>query len=276
MMRLIRMLCALFSLFVLLPVGAHAQWTVFDPTNYVTALQEFRQLQQSYTTALQTRDQIISAYNLAYQMSRMPQDLRQRYQADFSQWTNVSSPNTYGNTSAWVNALNLGSPSRASAAYSSAITPLQSFPSGSFSSRDADTQAVLKNQYATSEINQGAVTGTLSTVGIIRSDSETQAQKLAQLEADTYSTEPAQQTEMSVLGKINTATVMQVHSQQDGNQLLAAVAAQQAAAQKQQIDAQNRALNQAIYFDQNFSTNMQKVTGGSSDALNTMNLSTSR
>lgn len=206
----------------------------------------------------------------------MPQDLAQRYKADFAQWTNVTSPNTYGNTSAWVDALNLGSPSRASTAFSSAVTKLLTYPSGSLSSRDPGTQAVIKNQYATSEINQSAVTGTLSTVGTIRSDSETQAQKLSQLETDTYSTDPTQQTEMSVLGKINTATVMQVHSQQDTNQLLAAVAAQQAAAQKQQIDAQNRALNQAIYFDQNFSTSMQKVTGGSSDALKTMNLSIPR
>ena len=275
-MRLLKMLCAFLSLSALLPTVGHAQWTVFDPSNYATALQEFHQLQQSYTTALQTRDQIISAYNLAYQMARMPQDLAQRYRADFAQWTNVSSPNSYGNTSAWVDALNLGTPARASAAYSSAVTKLLPYPGGSLSSRDASTQAVIKNQYATSEISQGAVTGTLATVGTVRSSSELQAQKLTQLEADTYSTDPSQQTEMAVLGKINTATVMQVHSQQDANQLLSAVAAQQAAAQKQQIDAQNRALNQAIYFDQNFSTNMQRVTGGSSDALRTMNLSTSR
>lgn len=61
-MRLLRMLCFFFSLSMLLPGAAHAQWTVFDPSNYATALQEFHQMQQSYTTALQTRDQIISAY----------------------------------------------------------------------------------------------------------------------------------------------------------------------------------------------------------------------
>ena len=275
-MRSIRMLCLIFSISMLLPASAHAQWTVFDPSNYATAVQEFHQLQQSYTTALQTRDQIITAYNLAYQMAQMPQDLAQRYKADFAQWTNVTSPNTYGNTSAWVDALNLGSPSRASTAFSSAVTALLAYPSGSLSSHDSGTQAIIKNQYATSEIGQGALTATLSTVGTIRADSETQAQKLTQLETDTYSTDPTQQTEMSVLAKINSATVMQVHSQQDTNQLLAAIAAQQSATQKQQIDTQNRALNQAIYFDQNFSTNMQKVTGGSSDALRTMKLSTSR
>lgn len=275
-MRLIRILCFLSGLALLAPTAARAQWTVFDPSNYATAVQEFHQLQQTYTTALETRDQIIATYNLAYRMSRMPQDLAQRYKADFSQWTNVTSPNTYGNTSAWVDALNLGTPARADAAYRSAVTPLQSYPAGSLSSHDAGTQEIIRNQYATSEISQGAVTGTLATVGTIRSNTEAEAQKLAQLEADTYSTDPNQQTEMSVLGKINTATVIEIHSQQDTNQLLAAVAAQQAAAQKQQIDAQNRALNQAIYFDQNFSTAMQKVTGGTSTTLKTMNLSIAR
>ena len=55
------------------PWQAHAQFAVFDATNYANAVKEFAQLRQMYTTALQTRDQIISAYNLAYQMSRMPQ-----------------------------------------------------------------------------------------------------------------------------------------------------------------------------------------------------------
>ena len=275
-MKSTKTLCLIFLLPILSTVAAQAQWTVFDPTNYATALQEFRQLQQAYTTAVETRDQVVAAYNLAYQMARMPQDLAQRYRSDFSQWTNLTSANTFGNTSAWVDALNLGSPGRASAGYVSAVTQLLTYPGGSLSARDADTQAVLKNQYATSEINQSAVTNALSTIGEIRSNSEAFAQKLAQLESDTYSTDPSQQTEMAVLAKINTGTLLQIHSQQDANQMLAAVAAQQAAAQKQQIDAQNRALNQAIYFEQNFSNNMRRVTAGASDALRTINLSPSR
>ena len=45
-----------------------------------------------------------------------------------------------------------------------------------------------------------------------------------------------QQTEMAVLGKINSATLLQVHSQQDANQILAASVEQQLIAQKQQIE----------------------------------------
>jgi hypothetical protein len=40
----------------LLAPAAHAQFAVFDASNYATALQEFGQLQQMYTTAVETRD----------------------------------------------------------------------------------------------------------------------------------------------------------------------------------------------------------------------------
>lgn len=53
----------------------------------------------------------------------------------------------------------------------------------------------------------------------------------------------------------------------------AAVAEQQLIAQKQQIDAQNRAINNAIYFQQNFPSTMQNVTTGVSDSMHSISLS---
>ncbi len=272
-MKSARMLCLIFLLLALLAPAAHAQFAVFDASNYATALQEFGQLQQMYTTAVETRDQIVSAYNLAYHMSQMPQDLAARYATDFALWTNVSAPNTYGNTSAWVNALDVGSPSQAAQGYRDAVVQVQSYPGGSLAAQDAATQATIQNQYATSELAQGTTTSTLATLGTIRSNSEALSQKLANLDADTYSTDPSQQSEMAVLGKINTATLLQIHSQQDTNQILAASVQQQLVAQKQQIDAQNRAINEAIYFQQNFPTTMQQITGGVSNAMHSISLS---
>src|SRR6266851_1877677 len=249
----------------LLAPTAHAQWTVFDPTNYANALNEFHQLQSMYTTAVATRNQVIAAYNLAYQMSQMPQNLAARYKSDFAQWGSLSAPNTYGNTSAWINALDLGSPSSVTAAYNNAVIQVGSYPSSSLSAQDANTQAAIKNQYATSEIGQATVTNTLSTLGTIRLNSQAFAQKLSNLESDTYSTDPNQQTQNALLGKINTATLLQIHSQQDTNQILAAAAAQQALDAKERLDERNRLINQAIYFQQNFPTTMQNVTSGLSD-----------
>jgi hypothetical protein len=247
---------------------------VYDPTQSAHAVQQIEQASQLYTTAVATRNQIVTMYNLAYQMSQMPQNLEARYKADWSQWTSLqSTPNTYGNTSALVNALNYGALTQAQQGYNSAYVQPQSYPSGNYSSLDARTQATVANQYATSELAQTTTTNTLATLGTIRSDSQSFTSKLANLESDTFSTEPNQQTENALLGKINSATLLQIHSQQDTNQLLAASIQQQLIAQKQQIDAQNRAINNAIYFQQNFATAQQNTTSGITDSIRSISLS---
>lgn len=256
---------------------AHAQFgsgIVFDPTQSAHARQQIEQGSQLYTTAVATRNQIVTMYNLAYQMSQMPQNLEVRYKADWSQWTSLQGPaNTYGNTAALVNALNYGALVNAQHGYNSAYVQAESYPSGSYSSLDARTQSTVANQYATSELAQSTTTNTVATVGTIRSDSQTFASKLANLESDTFSTDPNQQTENALLGKINSATLLQIHSQQDTNQLLMASIQQQLVAQKQQIDAQNRALNNSIYFQQNFPTTIENVNRGVSDSMHAISLS---
>ncbi len=231
---------------------AHAQFgsgIVFDPTQSAHALQQITQASQLYTTAVATRNQVVTMYNLAFQMAQLPQNLAARYRADWSQWSSLqATTDTYGNTAALVNALNYGALTNAQQGYNSAYVQAQNYPAGSYSSLDSRTQATVANQYATSELAQTATTNTLATLGTIRSDSQSFASKLANLESDTFSTDPNQQTTNALLGKINSATLLQIHSQQDTNQLLTASVQQQLLAQKQQIDAQNRALNNAIYF----------------------------
>jgi hypothetical protein len=256
---------------------AHAQFSsgiVYDPTQSAHALQQIEQGSQIYTTAVATRNQIVTMYNLAYQMSRLPEDLEARYKADWSQWTSLQAPaNTYGNTAALVNALNYGALTTAQQGYSSAYVQAQGYPSGSYSSLDSRTQATVANQYATSELAQTTTTNTLATLGAIRTDEQGFATKLSNLDSDTFSTSSNQQTQAALLGKINSATLLQIHTQQDTNQLLMASIQTQLVAQKQQIDAQNRALNNAIYFQQNFPTAMQNVNNGVSTSMHSISLS---
>ena len=275
----------------LLAPMAHAQFgsgIVYDPTQSAHALQqiehEIQELNnwtqhllkesQIYTTAVQTRSQIVTMYNLAYQMSKMPQNLEARYKTDWAQWSSLAAPpNAYGTSSALVNALNFGGLPQAQQGYNSAYVQAQSYPSGNYSSLDSRTQATVANQYATSELAQTTTTNTLSTLGTIRTNEQAFAAKLTNLDSDTFSTDPTQQTQNALLGKINSATLLQIHSQQDANQLLAASIQQQLIAQKQQIDAQNRAINNAIYFQQNFSNTMQNVNNGVSDSMHSISLS---
>jgi hypothetical protein len=272
-MRAVRY-CFLFFALCLAVTPSYAQWAVFDASNLAEAVKEFKQLQQMYTTANQTRDQIIQAYNLAHYMSRMPQNLAQRYKSQFAMWTNLSAPNTYGNTSAWVNALNTGLSQLSLAGYSAAVVQVNPFPQSGFGQLDANTQATIQNQYATSDLAQGMTTGALTTLGQVRSHSESLTQQITNLEADSYSNDPTQQSEMAVLAKVNAANLIQLHSQQDTNQLLSAGIQQQMVAQKQAIDAQNRTMNQSIYFLQNFADTMQKINNGVSQSIQSVSFST--
>src|SRR5260370_34973823 len=79
----------------------------------------------------------------------------------------------------------------------------------------------------------------MTTLGQIRSHSESLNQQISNLEADSYSNDPTQQSEMAVLGKVNAANLIQLHSQQDTNQLLAAGVQQQKDAPKQNNHAPN-------------------------------------
>jgi hypothetical protein len=284
-MSLRKFLLPVFVFATTLTPPARAQFgsgIVYDPTQSAHAIEQIRQgvqglqtAEQIYTTAYQTMNQVIAAYNLAYQMSRMPQNLAARYKSDFSQWTNLANPssaasNTSGITSAWLTALDFGNPTRAASAYAGAVVQLQN---GNLSSQNATTQAAIQNQYASSEIGQANVTNLLSTLGVIRSDSQVFQQKLANLESDTYSIDPDEQTEVGVLAKINAATMLQIHSQQDTNQILAAVAAQQALDAKEKIDERNRLINQSIYFQQNFPNTIEKVNSGLSNSIRSISLS---
>src|SRR5579883_1670272 len=81
---------------------------VFDPTQSGHAIQQIREAQQLYTTASQTRDQIVQEYNLARQMASLPQILYRPLTSSWTNWSNYSAPNTYGNTAPWINSINTG------------------------------------------------------------------------------------------------------------------------------------------------------------------------
>lgn len=278
-----RSLCLYLSglcfVFVLAPL-AHAQFgsgIVYDPTQSVHAIEQIRQgvqqireAEQIYTTAYTTMNEAIASYNLAYQMSRMPQNLAARYETEFSQWKSFSTasvPDAYGNTAAWIDALDFGTPARAVAAYRNTVVPLEDYPTGDLSQQSVATQAAIKNQYASSELGEVTVTNSLTTLGTIRASAMLLNQKLANLDADTFSSAPSEQTTNALLGRINAATLLQIHSEQDTNQILEAEAAEQALAAKDQLDERNRLIDESVYFEQNFPGLMQSVTAGVSDSI---------
>src|SRR6266849_3063436 len=81
---------------------------VYDPTNYHNALLRYYQLQQHLLQLQKSYAKLTSQLNLAMQMATYVRNMPARYRAVFSQWRNVTSLNTFGNTGSWINGINAG------------------------------------------------------------------------------------------------------------------------------------------------------------------------
>ncbi len=107
----------------------------------------------------------------------------------------------------------------------------------------------------------------LQTLGTMRANSQQRASDIQKLESQTYSSDPAQQTYMATLQRINEALLMQLRSQQDGNQIAQAVALQQIVAQKQQQDALNAAFQDAATYQQQYNATVAPLLSGFGETL---------
>ena len=113
-----------------------------------------------------------------------------------------------------------------------------------------------------SDLGDGIVESNLQTLGTMRTNSEARESDIRQMEAETYSNDPAQHTDMATLQRINQATLMQLRAQQDANQISQAAALQQIVSQKQQQDALKAAFEDAAEYQQQYNSTVQPLTSG--------------
>src|ERR1700676_915358 len=120
-----------FTLVMGLAVGtASAQLgsgIVYYPNNYHNALLRYYQLQQHLLQLQKSYAKITGQLNLALQMTQFVKNMPARYRAIFSQWRNVTSLNTFGNTVSWINGINTGVLPNINTGYLKATTPLSEY-----------------------------------------------------------------------------------------------------------------------------------------------------
>ena len=116
---------------------------------YSQLQQHLIQLQKSYT-------QITGQLNLALQMAQFVKNMPARYRAIFSQWRNVTSLNTFGNTVSWINGINTGVLPNINTGYLKATTPLSQYDPYELSGMDASELGRVQSQYASIQLVDGA------------------------------------------------------------------------------------------------------------------------
>jgi hypothetical protein len=227
---------------LLLAVPLHAVFgigdVVFDPTSYANAVLMMGQLVRSY-------QQLQSQFNLQSFLSQVvPVDMGSRYLTPSAGVQPLSVPNDqFGNLGPWVQQLNQGG--SAGSAYNSATIPLNAY-GPNVGQWPSDEQQKLASQYASLELADGTNIGTMEAIGQLRANANAANQAIAALEADSLSSDPAMNTEIGVLNKINAATIAQIRTSHDANQLLLQTLEQQLADSKRRRDAEVGEVNAQI------------------------------
>jgi hypothetical protein len=234
--------------------------TVYDPTNYASALLRYFELQQQLL-------QLTNSLALALQMAKNLQNMPARYQALFSLWRNGVAQDTYGNTGGWVNGINSGQVPIVNAGYQRATTQLLPYDAGTLAVMTPDELARVESQYASVELSDGANVTAMATLGAIRNNAANLETQIGNLEQDSLSGDPDLNTEVSVLNKINSADVLNLRSVQDTNKLLASLLELQTVAAKQQREATANAINADIARRATLAGNLAQVTATITDSL---------
>ncbi len=240
---------------------------VYDPTNYHNALLRYYQLQQHLAQLQKSYAKITSQLELATQMARFVQNMPARYRAVFSQWRNVTSLNTFGNTGSWVSGINSGLLPNINAGYQKSTTQLLPYSTDHLSGMDASQLERVQSQYASVQLVDGANVNAMATIGSIRGSAQDIQMQIGNLEQDSFSNDSDLNSEVSVLNKINAAGVLTLRTLQDSNKLLASLLEQQTIIAKQQRDATTSAINADISRQASLAGNMNRVTGTITDSL---------
>jgi len=240
---------------------------VYDPTNYANALLRYAELEQQLVQLKNSYTQLVTAYNLALQMSKNLQNMPARYKALFSQWRYATAPNTYGNTGGWISGINSGAVPTVTTGYQQATTGLLPYSSAQLGGMTPDELSRVQSQYASVELSDGANTTAMETIGSIRGDSQDIQTQINNLEQDSFSSDPDLNTEVGVLNKINAAGVLTLRTLQDSNKLLASLLEEQTILAKQQREGTTNSINADIERRANLAGNMTQVTGTLTSSL---------
>jgi len=260
-----------FMLVMALCVGtAFAQFgsgIVYDPTNYQNAVLRYQQLQQHLLELQKSYAQITNQLNLAMQMAQFIKNMPARYRALFSQWRNVTSLNTFGNTGSWVSGINSGLLPTINTGYQRSTTQLLPYSSVQLSGMDPVELERVQSQYASVQLVDGANLNAMATIGGIRASAQDIQTQIGNLEQDSFSDDSGLNTEVSVLNKINAAGVLTLHTLQDSNKLLASLLEQQTILAKQQRESTANTINADIERQASMAGNLAQVTGTLTNSL---------
>ena len=238
---------------------------VFDPSVFAQVAQQLVQLQQQYVQLVQTYQMVRNQYDQMTRMAKqIPVDMASRYRAIRTPWQQSSAADTYGTSGGWITGINTGA--SVAAGYLKAVQALAAYGSA-FDNIPEDQRSRVKTDYATVELTDGANIAAIETIGRLRANSTAVEKAIQGLEDDSLSNDPAMNSEIGVLNKINAASLIAIRNTQDTNKLLAALAEEQTIEAKRKRDAEAQTINNHVRFMAEAKAVMAAQAKGASQAM---------
>lgn len=235
-------LTAVFIALLLLSTPAIALFgagdIVHDPISYANALVMLAQLVRSY-------EELEAQLELELKMAKtLPFDMLRRYQVPSIKWSPLALPSDqFGNLRPWLDAVN-GVASPLSAYYGASV---DLYPYGpSFSKLSKREQQKIQSRYATTELADGVNIRGMETLGLLQSNAAIAEKSLQMLEMDSLSRDPALNTEIGVLNKINATSLGAFRTSRDTNRALESLLQQSVVESKARRDAEAAEINNQV------------------------------
>jgi hypothetical protein len=241
---------------------------VFDLDSFLQLVDQLQQLKQEY-------DELVNIYNtVSNQYKQMQINATQikgkkRWLATLSSWKFPNATNTYGTTASWISAINSGI--AAVGGYVHATIPLTTYGS-IWAKIPSAQQDVIKRNYATVELADGAAINTITALGAIRGNAPEVEDAIDTLENDSLSDSDEMNTEVGVLNKINAAGIIALRNTQDANKLMASALEQNLITLKDRRDATVQEMNTAIQMQAAMPALYQQHMAGATSVLSSFRL----
>jgi hypothetical protein len=229
---------------------------LLDTQQFITESDTYATTVQIYTTAQQTFKEAVQAYNLAYLAMSAPTILYDTMKTLPTTYKSAFTPqaDTYGLAAMMVQTVNLGSANALQSYSNMSMAPVSVIPTN-YNQLSAPTQKQLQAQASTMSANDSLIATSLQRATDVQKHTLADQVTLQQLETNTFTTDPAQKTELATLQRINTALVLLVRAQEDSNQMAAANQLQHLMDTKQDLDAQKA----NVYAAQDWQSGMTQL-----------------
>jgi hypothetical protein len=171
---------------------------------------ELVQLQQMYALYQQQ-------FNLLNAEAQSLKGLPNRYRYTFANWQQFVAGNQYGNTNNWASGITTGDANSIQTGFRNLLPTIQPVDV----TATPQAQQDWRQQYGLMQLQDASLMTGMKTIGDLRNNMQQNTRVLAQLEADTTSSDPSLQSAKALQQKTLVAMLLMIHTLQDTNRALA-------------------------------------------------------